>query len=378
MSFLSYLLQTNLCLIVFYGFYRLFLYKETYFLLNRIFLVGSLALSLLIPALKIEGITQKVVGQEFYVNVKGIINKVNDLPISSFNWERSFMIIYLLGVSISVMLLVYKLMNIKRVIGNPMPNTAFSFLRFKSIDLNIADFNTVDKHEEVHIRQMHSLDILFIELIGIFNWFNPVILFYKVSIKQIHEYLADEGAAVYMGNKRNYAILLLSGSLGVDLALVNPFFRQSMVKQRIFMLQKERSKKRTLLKYGLFIPLIAGLFILSSATSSHLKTGLYSLSEGDHNAEFPGGFPKFQEYIVRSIKYPFQAKKDKLQGKVMLNFTVDTDGSIIDIKVVGHISKELDQEAVRVMENCPKWNPAIKNNTPVRVNHDFGINFSLD
>ncbi|MDB5020149.1 MAG: hypothetical protein JWQ28_1276, partial [Pedobacter sp.] len=103
------------------------------------------------------------------------------------------------------------------------------------------------------MRQMHSLDVIFFELLGVFTWFNPVIYLYKQSIKNIHEYLADEEAAQYQGDKQQYSLLLLSSAFGVDPnTLTNSFFNTSMIKKRITMLNKEKSRRTAILKYGLF------------------------------------------------------------------------------------------------------------------------------
>ncbi|WP_231426775.1 MULTISPECIES: energy transducer TonB [Pedobacter] len=94
--------------------------------------------------------------------------------------------------------------------------------------------------------------------------------------------------------------------------------------------------------------------------------------------EFPGGSTKLYSYLAKNIKYPEQAKKDKTQGKVMLSFNVEQDGSLTDLEVVKGLSKETDAEALRVMKTAPRWNPAIdQDGHPVKVKYQMAINFTM-
>jgi hypothetical protein len=128
-------------------------------------------------------------------------------------------------------------------------------------------------HEQVHAQQLHSADILFFELSTIINWFNPIAYLYQNEIRKIHEYIADEAASETLSKKSEYALLLFHENFGVkSQKLTNSFFNQSILKQRIMMLQKNKSKKVTLLKYGLIAPLFLGMLVLSSAFVSKQTT----------------------------------------------------------------------------------------------------------
>ena len=94
--------------------------------------------------------------------------------------------------------------------------------------------------------------------------------------------------------------------------------------------------------------------------------------------EFPGGTNKLYSYLAKNLKYPEQAKKDKTQGKVMLAFNVEKDGTLKDVEVIRSLSKETDAEAIRVMRAAPRWNPAIdKDGHPVRVKYVMAVNFTM-
>jgi TonB family protein len=93
--------------------------------------------------------------------------------------------------------------------------------------------------------------------------------------------------------------------------------------------------------------------------------------------EFPGGMEALIKYLSENIKYPEQAKKDKIQGKVFVAFVVEKDGSVTDAKVLRGISGGCDEEALRVVNAMPKWEPGKQKGTPVRVSFNLPISFKL-
>jgi len=92
---------------------------------------------------------------------------------------------------------------------------------------------------------------------------------------------------------------------------------------------------------------------------------------------FPGGEGKFGAYLQKNIRYPAVARENNTQGRVILTFVVERDGSLTDIKVVRGIGSGCDEEAVRVLKNSPKWTPGIQNGRPVRVQYSIPVNFAL-
>lgn len=271
MSFAHYLLQVNLYLIVFYGCYKLLLDKETYFTLNRIYLVAAGVLSLCIPFIRLEWLTEQKAAQSVYasVNWETVLQQATIVTENrtGFNWGNMLVYIYCAGIVFFLGRLVYNLFAVKKLIETAKAGSAFSFFSQKVIDTELPEIDIIDIHEEAHIKQWHTVDILFFEIIGIITWLNPVIYLYKKAIKNIHEFLADEQAAEFQGDKAEYAMLILTKSFGISPnALTNGFFDKSLIKKRIYMLHKEPSKKTAILKYGIFIPLFAIFIVFSSAT----------------------------------------------------------------------------------------------------------------
>ena len=93
--------------------------------------------------------------------------------------------------------------------------------------------------------------------------------------------------------------------------------------------------------------------------------------------EYPGGLKKFYEYLSKTIRYPELAQEKNVQGKVFLSFIVEKDGSINDIMVTRGLGSGLDEEAVRVLDESPRWNPGVKDGMAVRVKYNINVNFSL-
>ena len=568
MTWAHYILQVNIYLVVFYGFYKLLLDKETYFLWNRIYLVAAGILSLAIPFLRFEWFTTQPAAQPVYTGVVQINDFITQMAVvkddaNSFNLGNTLVYIYLTGTLFFVGKFIFQLISVQVLLKRKKSGSAFSFFKKKVIDQNLPQVQTIQKHEEIHIRQWHTLDVLFFEVVGIITWFNPVIYFYKTTVKHIHEYLADEEAATYQGDKEQYALLLLSSAFGVSAnALTNSFFNKSLIKKRIYMLHKQRSRKTAMLKYGMFVPLFAVTLIMSSATIrnnekikkvaeeiplekplnvvkeaitdaikdpvkprsnkstdkvlqkavatsktsdtkadtdwtdfyNHLKrtirypsaayeskvqgnsqikfivkngeaeevSAATSLGSGcdtevmrailsypkfknipdgkytfnaqfkliddatqqthievknqdlavlkdyialpqvviggylkkssssnnddskvydfvslDKQPSFPGGMEKFYEYLKKTVKYPQEAQKNNIQGKVFLSFIVETDGELTDVKVDRKLGAGTDEEAVRVMEESPKWIPGVQDGQNVRVKYNIPISFSL-
>ncbi len=272
MNWAHYLLQVNIYLIIFYGFYRLLLAKETYFMLNRFYLVISGFLSLIIPFLRFDWIAKQEVAKQVSIGVGHfqVLWQDQTLPnpaSPAFSWGNVIVVLYIAGMVYFGGRFFYQLYLVRRVFLLAPSGSAFSFFGSKVVSPDVPEPAIVHQHEDTHIRQKHSLDVLFFELIGILTWLNPVVYAYKNAIKNIHEFLADREAAALHGDREAYSLLLLSQAIGASPSdLAHGFFHKSLLKKRIHMLHKERSAKTAMFKYGLFVPLFALALILSSAT----------------------------------------------------------------------------------------------------------------
>ena len=108
---------------------------------------------------------------------------------------------------------------------------------------------------------------------------------------------------------------------------------------------------------------------------SQSKQNVYDVVE--QMPEYPGGMPAMIEFLQTNLNYPKDAKKQKVGGRVLVMFVVETDGSMSNVRVAKKIFPSLDAEALRVVKAMPKWNPGKEKGKPVRVNFTLPIVFSL-
>lgn len=406
MSWAHYLLQVNIYLIVFYGFYKFLLDKETYFILNRIYLVFAAILSFAIPFLRFEWFSQQAAAEPIYASV----GQLNDLmtqvivapqDTNALSTGNLLVLIYAVGILFFTGRFIRRLYFVGKSLRNqPANGAAFSFFRKVRVDQDMPQHQTISIHEETHARQLHSLDIIIFEAVAILTWFNPIIYLYKKSIQNIHEYLADEEAAEFQGDKKQYALLLLSSSFGVSPdALTNSFFNKSLIKKRIFMLYKQRSRKTAILKYGLFLPLFAIALTLSSATIKNnekikaITEGLPAENPIDvftdvvtesiqpivpkalnkkktalvTNIQALPGLEDFYVYMKRGIRYPREAQMQKIQGSAMIKFTI-AEGSLENVGVAQKLAGGGDAEIMRVIAAYPRYKDLTDGKYTIKVN----------
>jgi len=148
-------------------------------------------------------------------------------------------------------------------------NTAFSFFNFLFIGTKASGADTIIQHELVHIKQKHSADIIFVELLKIVNWFNPFVYLLQASVKTLHEYIADEQTATNGNDVIAYSTFLVNNAYGLGgSSITHSFFNYNLLKKRIIMLNQQRSGKLARLKYLLAIPVCAGLLCASTLAFS--------------------------------------------------------------------------------------------------------------
>jgi TonB family protein len=395
METLQYIVLANLSLTAFFGLYMLLLNKETFFQINRVYLLSALLLSFILPVIHTNWFGQTAIAEQIKYSV---IGKPIDVfasaqtGASSFTFFQVVSTIYFIGITAFSLYLFIKLLAVKKIIFNSGSQPSYSF--FKRIYLSESNSSNqlISEHENIHATQWHSVDVLLMEIVIIFNWFNPLVYLFRKELKNVHEFIADAGALKLSESKKEYAMLLVSQTFKTPINnLVNSFFNQNSLKQRIMMIQKNKSQKSALLKYLLAVPLFAIMLALSSATTVKIEvlnstekvahfpqqkdTRVFTVVE--HAPNYPGGVDKFYKFLQQNIKYPAEAKNKNIQGKVFVSFIVEKDGSLSDVKAIHDPGAGCGPEAVRVMKLSPKWNPGVQNGHKVRVQYTLPISFTL-
>ena len=313
----------------------------------------------------------------------------------------------------------------------PKADGPFSFFRWIFVHPSShteEELNEILAHEQAHVRQWHSIDVVISELACIFCWFNPFAWLMKREIRTNLEYMADARVLENGYDSKTYQYHLLGLSHQKAAATIYNNFNVLPLKKRIKMMNKKRTKEIGRTKYLMFLPLAALLMIISNieavarttkkiaaevieAVDSQIEQpapGVQALQavpqrEQDTKAvaykekaadkdtldnpifevveqmpEFPdGGMPALMEYFVKNIKYPEAAMKKGTQGRVTVQFVVEKDGSIANAKVLRGIDPELDKEAVRVISMMPKWKPGMQKGQAVNVKYTVPVMFRL-
>ena len=285
--------------------------KLTFFTINRWYLLTSLLVGLLIPLLKYIEINFY---QQEVAEVAPIIYVIQDAPVQiaatvdsmmsqqSIDWQLYFKyslwIVYGIGAFILLARFIKGLWTIRglytkgikedkegyTLITTPKDHLPFSFMKcvFVSDTLELKkEYEQIIRHEITHVEGRHSLDILFLEIINVLFWFNPLIYLFKTALRQTHEYLAD-AAVVKDTSRRTYGTLLLKQSLsGLQIALTHQFFH-SHIKKRITMMYQKKSGRSAWLKYTLTLPVLALLFFIFSG----YKSTVYTSSDFSNDIDF--------------------------------------------------------------------------------------------
>ena len=453
MSWWQYLLLVNLYLLLSYGFYHFLLRRETFFHLNRLYLASTAIFSFFIPVIHSDWVKNLFITQRvqhtLYTYAKPIlVYRFKNIEEHHLTIGQILVIIYAIGAAILIARFIWQLISLKKIIDEPEESAgAFSFFRSIKLGGNLDNLEVITAHEQAHANQWHTVDVLLIEAVAIINWFNPVVYLYRLEIKHIHEYIADRHALENGIDKAEYAMLLLSQTLKTPHQLVTPFFNHSLLKQRIIMLQKNRSKYTALLKYGLSAPLFVLMMIMASVTigktnvikviknkAEHLlektaisftpaptvkklvnhvvyhinnekpvvKDSAYILTDlepatsttnqaatvakhtedpifitVEEEPQFKGGISAFYHFLSQNIQYPEGMLNKNIQGKELISMTVETDGSLSDIKVVKDLGSGAAKEVIRVLKLSPKWEPGYQNGNKVRVRYTIPISFNI-
>ena len=136
-----------------------------------------------------------------------------------------------------------------------------------------------------------------------------------------------------------------------------------------------KTRKNVSLKVALMMLVLLFSFMTSTAQT---KKNDMVFDVVEVMPQFPGGQIAMLKYIMETIKYPEQAMKEGIQGRVAVRFIVEKDGSISDVKPILSVHPLLNKEAVRVVESMPKWTPGKQNGKPVRVRFNLPVMFKLN
>lgn len=478
-SVINYVFQSAFCLLIFYGFYFVFLKRETCFQYNRAYLLVSSVLALSLPLVNFYWLFGSSLWQQAGIIPVIYLPEITFVSEGSGGVARWFDVslagilsgIYFTGVVLFLGRFLIQVLAIKRIIANNRCNIkywkdcylintdgklpTFSFFKYlfwdNSIEFTDQERSQILNHELVHIRQKHSYDIIYFEILGVLFWFNPLIRLYKKSITDTHEFIADNLVLKTVDGYHYGQLIVRQLFKRMDLSM-GSYFNKSQAYRRIDMI-KMNGKKTRLYKLLMALPLVVSLTLIMGVgvnqgvasdlvyrsflppalvESIHKEPykDLLSSKESPEHASLPSQdtdrppeignipgkdndmhdlispkpgtsikktslvkdevftivekqpFPKdgmesFYDYVRKRLKYPTEARRKGVEGKVFVQFVVEKDGSLSDVTVIKGIGAGCDEEAKKVIQNAENWIPGRQRGIPVNVRMVIPITFSL-
>lgn len=475
-SFLVDTLFSSLVMIVAFIIYKMLLSGEKQISFNRMTLLAIYALSLVsLPLCRLNlGFLEEPQANTLIeigtLTPLGAVAEAN-ITTATSNVPEILIATYLAGAAAVLLLNLISIIRIIRIIRSGVrvdhgkytivivskkdvaPFSFGKYIVIGNLGLESA-FELITSHESAHIKARHYVDLIVAQIACVLLWYNPAAWMMRDELRLIHEYQADAEVLASGADPRDYQMLLIKRAVGNKFSLLANGFNQHKLKNRITMMQKEKSKGfRRLSAIALAIAPVVALTVVnipavaaglekldSKPMNDELQTVVApidnhavaesdivvessdeatvnespavatnieqqpSQSDNDHMlpaqtaddksassssngkeiytaveemAEFPGGMPELMNYLGRNIRYPKEAHDANIQGRVIIKFVVNEDGSISDATVVRGVSKELDEEATRVVMSMPKWTPGKAGGKEVASYFTIPINFKL-
>ena len=289
-NIILYLLKSSLTMSLLYLVYWFFLRKETLFSTTRYYLLLSLIISVVLPFICIRynvSSPERFAGRE----LTGTLTNINNITMHQGARLPLFLritgMIYLFGTFIFLLRIIiqfailfgiiYKngitIINGTRIVYNTRYQMPFSFMNLVFINKNDTSHDNISDiiaHEKVHIRENHWLDLLVVEIVSIFLWFNPFIWFFERSIKQNHEYLADEGVIAQGYNVGRYHSVLINQLMGMEVIGITNNLNYSLNAKRLKMMKKSKTPKLKALHVIWALPVM--LFLLAAFAEPRYDT----------------------------------------------------------------------------------------------------------
>jgi TonB family protein len=266
---------------------------------------------------------------------------------------------------------------------------SFSFFSwiFLSADIDKDDqaYPVMLEHEKAHAFLGHTYDIIFLQLFRAFFWWLPSAWFVNKEMKKIHEYQAD-AYVLKSYSVDQYSSILISSTLRLNgLGLVSSFHDSLTLKRLIAM--KQQTKKVSPWKLGALSAWCAVLFTVfacseeqkqnvTDSESDKLNRDIFVIVEQLPEAE--GGMKTFYSHIKSEMSYPSEAWQKHIEGRVDVQFVVEKNGSLSDVKIIKGIGAGCDEEALRAIRNAPSFKPGRQRGKPVRVAMVVPIIFKID
>ena len=442
MEFLSYDLKVAVLIAAFYFCYRLLMERDTLHRLNRVVLLVTLVLSLVLPLCVVtfhetQWMEPLPVDDQAEPDVAELGPAVPAVPARQW-WQLALTVVVVGGMVLRLAYLLRSYAMLRRMLRNGEEHRLDDGVRLVVVDQPVAPFSWMNTivvnrqdyaernallliHERSHIRLHHSRDVVFVELLTVLQWFNPVVWLLSRDLRTVHEYEADEAVLSQGADTAQYITLLMHKAMGVQACVLANGINTSETKKRVKMMIKMKSPRWSWLKCLYIVPIAALSLAVTARTVTDYKVlpsqelAQVQAVDGEDPVfevcevlpQFPGGDVEMMKFFMKNVKYPVVAETNGVQGCVLVSFIVEKDGSLSHVEaksvtdatgnavtVVAMRSDMTDkqkQEAVdrnkgiqalkdeseRVVKLMPKWKPGKQRGETVRVRCTIPATFRL-
>lgn len=386
-----YFIQCTLYTAFLYLIYVLLLRHKALHAWNRAYLLGCVAIPPLLPFIAIHGIDTPVAIGAAYAN----LSEVDILRATGTGNAGAVygphLVLPTIYVLVSAMLLArfawqyHRLQQITRRNGNARliddayvltgtgmgPGSFGKYIFFPGSDADDA----ILEHELAHVRRRHTWDMVLVRFMQCLFWPNIALVLVARELKMTHEFQADADSAT---DTTAYAGMLLGSTFGIKQYSFTHTFFHHPIKRRIAMLQN-KTTRRGRLSPAMFRSALAALlvttgvvYLQSCSRRAIPEPTVYAYVDQMPHAEYDLG-----TYLSSNIKYPEEARKKNIDGRVIVKFIVDENGEIRKPEAVKSPDPILTDEALRVVSAMPKWTPGMNKHERVPVYFTLPISFHL-
>ncbi len=438
-----YVIKSVVFLSAMYVPYLLMLRRESFFRFNRSVLLGIMVLSLVLPFVTVqlpEEMPEPVTAVLLPVHEvmeSTAVQVQSEVQVQTVDWQGLLTALYLVGLLAALLYKCVLLVALHRRIRSRVLWTEeresatvychaddvapYSWMR--SIVISQRDYETHPReillHEMGHVRCGHSWDVLLLNVVQIVQWFNPLAWLMGSSLRDVHEYEADDAVLRQGVEARHYQLLLVCKAVANSEYTFANGFNHSLLTKRIKKMVQKKSNPWLRLKVLAVMPIAAmGVYAFAEpkavVAESVVQSAVQTVVQDDKVCEKPDELASFNgdiwQWLARNIKYPEKAQSAGVKKRANVQFVVKADGSIGEVKVMNAAGKEeqqtvtvtaygdgkekevtpemrklqlegekaIDEECIRVVKAMPKWNPGKKDGKPVDTKYNLPIMFRLN
>ena len=422
---IRFLIFSTLAAGLFYGLYYLTLRRDRWLKQSQWYLLTTLWFSVIFPWFTLP--SSLATAAQTVLPTEGYMATLDEITISAYASMRTIDLadIHLIGVALCLGFLLFQIgaqtvttislrrkhtvyraadgYNIPRnaslvlLDDDTAPYSFFNQIVVGTRGLSDAELRCILAHESLHVSRYHTADIICARLLCCGAWFNPFAWLMLRELRAVQEFQAD-AASIGSCGREGYLHLLYRQATGTGYGHITNNFLSINIKKRIVMMNKTKSR------FGAWKALaalpVAALLLMAGCQPANGEsveqeeipfeaTNVDESAPLDANTdevfkvvevdpEFPGGVEALYKYLADNIKYPEQAKKDGVQGRVFVRFVVEADGTVAEAEVLRGIGGGCDEEALRVVNAMPKWKPGTVDGKPVRTQYNLPITFRLN